>query len=164
MRNPDPQRARPGNYLRHLPAAGGAAGGGYRSSPACSRRRYGNHPAGRKDVEESVRKLLKHLLEAGGYKVIEAADELHALHLFERHAGAIDLLLTDVIMPYLTAQLPKSRSKPRLKVIYMSGYTDDVLLQHRRAGTRGAIASCSKPWICFPRSSANSALDTPPVH
>jgi signal transduction histidine kinase len=81
--------------------------------------------------EESVRKLLKHLLDAGGYRVLEAADGRDALRQFERHAGSIDLLLTDVIMPGLNGRDLAEKamaSKPGLKVIYMSGYADDVLV------------------------------------
>ena len=80
--------------------------------------------------EGSVRKLLRHLLDAGGYRVLEAADGRDALRLFEQHAGSIDLLLTDVIMPGLNGRELAQKalaSKPGLKVIYMSGYTGDVL-------------------------------------
>lgn len=116
--------------------------------------------------EESVRKLLKHLLEAGGYKVIEAADGLDALHLFERHAGAIDLLLTDVIMPGLNGRDLAQKalaSKPRLKVIYMSGYTDDVL---SNTGALGPGVSFLRKPLKLDMLSAliREVLDTPPVH
>jgi len=87
--------------------------------------------------EESVRKLLKHLLDASGYQVLEAADGRDALRLFEQHGGSIDLLLTDVIMPGLNGRdlaEKATASKPGLKVIYMSGYADDVL---SGAGTLG---------------------------
>jgi len=80
--------------------------------------------------EESVRKLLRHLLDTSGYRVLEAADGRDALRLFEQDAGSIDLLLTDVIMPGLNGRELAQKalaSKPGLKVIYMSGYTDDVL-------------------------------------
>jgi len=81
--------------------------------------------------EDSVRKLLAHLLNASGYRVIEAPDGHEALRLFRQDAASIDMLLTDVIMPGLNGrQLAQEilASKPDLKVIYMSGYTDDVLL------------------------------------
>jgi two-component system cell cycle sensor histidine kinase/response regulator CckA len=80
--------------------------------------------------EASVRKLLKHLLDTSGYRVLEAADGSDALRLFEQQGGAIDLLLTDIIMPGLNGRELAERAmawKPDLKVIYMSGYTDDVL-------------------------------------
>jgi signal transduction histidine kinase/CheY-like chemotaxis protein len=82
--------------------------------------------------EDSVRKLLRYMLDSNGYRVIEAADGCDALRLFQQHAGSIDLLLTDVIMPGLNGSelVRKARaSQPGLKVIYMSGYTDDVLLK-----------------------------------
>jgi CheY-like chemotaxis protein len=80
--------------------------------------------------EESVRKLLRHILDASGYRVIEAADGVEAWRLFEQNAGEIDLLLTDIIMPGMHGRELFQRAqaaKPGLKVIYMSGYTDDVL-------------------------------------
>jgi two-component system cell cycle sensor histidine kinase/response regulator CckA len=81
--------------------------------------------------EDSVRKLLRHLLDGCGYRVLEAADGLDALRVFEEHASSIDLLLTDVIMPGLNGREVARKAlaaRPDLKVIYMSGYTDDALL------------------------------------
>ena len=80
--------------------------------------------------EENVRKLLAHLLEARGYRVLEAADGSGALHLFAQHTAAIDLLLTDVMMPGMDGrELARQAvaAKSSLKVIYMSGYPDHVL-------------------------------------
>jgi two-component system cell cycle sensor histidine kinase/response regulator CckA len=80
--------------------------------------------------EESVRKLLKHFLEAMGYRVLEAADGHDALRIFELQGAVIDLLLTDVIMPGMHGPELARRAladKPSLKVVYMSGYTDDML-------------------------------------
>lgn len=87
--------------------------------------------------EDSVRKLLRNLLTAGGYKVLEAVDGTEALQIFERDPAGIDLLLTDVIMPGLNGrELARQAlaSRPELKVIYMSGYTDDVLAGAGPAG------------------------------
>jgi CheY-like chemotaxis protein len=77
-----------------------------------------------------VRKLLKHFLEAMGYRVLEAADGHDALRIFELQGAVIDLLLTDVIMPGMHGPELARRAladKPSLKVVYMSGYTDDML-------------------------------------
>jgi two-component system, cell cycle sensor histidine kinase and response regulator CckA len=83
------------------------------------------------DAEE-LRELAKRLLERQGYTVMVAANADEALVLFDRNAS-IDVLLTDLVMPgvsgpELTRQLVERR--PALKVIYMSGYTEEVIGQH----------------------------------
>jgi CheY-like chemotaxis protein len=81
--------------------------------------------------DESVRKLIKHLLSATGYQVLEAVNGGQALQVFHEHAGEIDLLITDMVMPGLNGRELANQAlgaKPALKVIFMSGYTDDVLL------------------------------------
>jgi two-component system cell cycle sensor histidine kinase/response regulator CckA len=96
--------------------------------------------------EDSVRRLIKHLLTARGYTVLDAPDGGEAARIFERHTGPIHLLLTDMIMPgmggpELAQKLLECR--PDLKVIYMSGYTDDMLL---RTGALGpGISFLRKP-------------------
>ena len=94
-------------------------------------------PAGRRTVllvedADALRELTKRLLERQGYTVLAAANAEEARQLFMSHA-AIDLLLTDVVMPGasgpdLVIQLLKER--PTLKVIYMSGYTDEAIVHH----------------------------------
>jgi two-component system cell cycle sensor histidine kinase/response regulator CckA len=80
--------------------------------------------------EESVRKLMKSLMERYGYVVHTAESGLRALEVWRTHGEAIDILVTDMVMPEgiggreLARQL-QSR-KPSLKVIYCSGYTNDV--------------------------------------
>ena len=81
---------------------------------------------------EALRELTKRLLERHGYTVIPAADADDAVRLFDEHPS-IDLLLTDVVMPgrsgpELVNQLMERR--PALKVIYMSGYTDEDIVHH----------------------------------
>jgi DNA-binding NtrC family response regulator len=78
-----------------------------------------------------VRGLIRMILERQGYRVIEAESGVIARELWQQHRGAIDLLLTDLVMPdgisgrELAGQL--TAEKPGLKVIYASGYTDDML-------------------------------------
>ena len=79
---------------------------------------------------EGLRELAKRLLQRQGYAVLAAANAEEALRLFEQHAS-IDVLLTDVVMPgatgpELTRQLVAQR--PELKVIYMSGFTEDAIV------------------------------------
>jgi len=81
--------------------------------------------------EDGVRHLIKYVLTARGYRVYEAADARCALELFEQHSESIDLLLTDMVMPGINGRdLARQvlASKPGLPVVYMSGYTDDLLL------------------------------------
>jgi two-component system cell cycle sensor histidine kinase/response regulator CckA len=80
--------------------------------------------------DEGVGQLAQEILEAGGYTVLAAATPAQALELVDRSTGAIHLLLTDVVMPgmngrALTEEL--TRRRPGLKVIFMSGYTADVI-------------------------------------
>jgi two-component system, cell cycle sensor histidine kinase and response regulator CckA len=80
-----------------------------------------------------VRKLARRLLVRSGYAVIEAADAEDAVRLAADHAGHIDLLLTDVIMPGISGRMLAQRLShryPTLKVLYMSGYTDDAIVNH----------------------------------
>jgi two-component system, cell cycle sensor histidine kinase and response regulator CckA len=81
---------------------------------------------------QGLRELTRRLLQRQGYTVLVASNAEEALRLFEDHAS-IDLLLTDVVMPgasgpELVEQLVERR--PALKVIYMSGYTEEAIVQH----------------------------------
>ena len=85
-------------------------------------------------VEDSdgLRELAKRLLERQGYRVLVAANADQALGLFAQNPS-IGVLLTDVVMPgasgpELTKQMIEQR--PALKVIYMSGYTEDAIVHH----------------------------------
>jgi signal transduction histidine kinase len=83
---------------------------------------------------ELVRKLARQVLETAGYRVLEAASAEAAIDLCERINGdRIDLLLTDVIMPGMSGN-EMSRilltKHPGMPVLYMSGYTDDAIVQH----------------------------------
>jgi len=82
--------------------------------------------------EESVRQLVRETLEARGYHVLEAENGQAGLTAVAAHSGAIDLLITDVVMPEmggheLAERLLKER--PGIKVIYLSGYTEEALVE-----------------------------------
>lgn len=83
--------------------------------------------------ESAVRRLSTRILRAAGYTVLSAANGLEALEMFEQHAGRIDLLLTDVIMPGMNGRQLAEKLKelmPGLRVLYMSGYTDNAIAHH----------------------------------
>ena len=83
--------------------------------------------------EEALRKVVKRSLDAVGYTVLTAANGDEALETSARHVGDIPLLLTDVVMPRMSGSTlfrELSKTRPTLKVLYMSGYTDDTIVHH----------------------------------
>ena len=83
--------------------------------------------------EEALRKVVRRSLEAAGYTVLTARDGTAALLTCAQHVGTIDLLLTDVVMPGVSGKgLAKEllTARPRLKVLYMSGYADEAIVHH----------------------------------
>lgn len=81
----------------------------------------------------TVRELASLILNQQGYQLLEAANGREALALAQSYQGEIHLLLTDVIMPQLGGGKladELTASRPRLKVLYMSGYTDDAIIRH----------------------------------
>jgi two-component system, cell cycle sensor histidine kinase and response regulator CckA len=82
--------------------------------------------------EPQVRKLAREMLEMSGYKVIEAETAGDALIIAEKQGDNISLLLTDVVMPIMSGKELADRvqkAKPKIKVLYMSGYTANVIAQ-----------------------------------
>jgi nitrogen-specific signal transduction histidine kinase/ActR/RegA family two-component response regulator len=83
--------------------------------------------------EGVVRDLITQMLEQRGYTVLSAGDGIEALDVASEHSGAIDLLVTDVVMPRLSGrELAEhvTRDHPAMRVLYISGYTDDAVLRH----------------------------------
>ncbi len=83
--------------------------------------------------DDQVRAVAKGILRKSGYHVIEAASAGEALLHAEGHPSPIDLLLTDVVMPQMSGPALAKRLasvRPAMKVICMSGYTDDSIVRH----------------------------------
>jgi PAS domain S-box-containing protein len=80
--------------------------------------------------ETNLRRLARQYLETQGYKILEAEDGGAALQIIEGHKGAIDLLLTDVVMPGMNGRelaLAITVQRPAIRVLYMSGYTENAI-------------------------------------
>jgi CheY-like chemotaxis protein len=97
--------------------------------------------------EPAVRRLARRALEAQGFHILEAASGAEALKIAGDHGTELDMLLTDVVMPQMSGVELAGRltaNDPALRVLYMSGYTEDTL------GQRGVLspetAFLSKPF------------------
>jgi PAS domain S-box-containing protein len=83
--------------------------------------------------EEMVRDMAKEILQESGYQVLEAKHGHEALSVAEQHHGPIHLMLSDVVMPQMSGRELAEQLTPlrrEMKVLYMSGYTDDAIVHH----------------------------------
>ena len=83
--------------------------------------------------EGAVRALAASILRAQGYKVLESTSPEDALQIGEQHQEPIDLLLTDVVLPKMSGRKIAEHLtglRPTMKVLYMSGYTDDAVVRN----------------------------------
>jgi CheY-like chemotaxis protein len=101
--------------------------------PSVLRRTTGTETILVVEDEEALRRVALRTLDAAGYKVLTAADGNEALLRSAQHAGDIQLLLTDVVMPRMSGRVlaqELSKKRPSIKVLYMSGYTDNAIVHH----------------------------------
>jgi DNA-binding NtrC family response regulator len=99
------------------------------------------------DDDSQVRQLAKKILTNSGFRVLEAAGGEQAERLASVHQGAIDMLLTDVVMPgasgcEIAQNICRGGGKPR--VVYMSGYPDQIIAHHGMLNSR--ICLLQKPF------------------
>jgi CheY-like chemotaxis protein len=83
--------------------------------------------------EEMVRNMTREILQESGYQVLEAKHGQEALLVAKRHHGPIHLMLSDVVMPQMSGRELAEQLSPvrrEMKVLYMSGYTDDAIVHH----------------------------------
>jgi signal transduction histidine kinase/CheY-like chemotaxis protein len=115
--------------------------------------------------EAAVRELVQAMLALGGYRILVAAGGDEALRAAAAHDGPIDLLLSDVVMPGMNGRALAERllaARPDMRVLFMTGYTDDALVQH--GVLDGAFAMLPKPFTRQALIDAvRGALDRPPA-
>ena len=83
--------------------------------------------------EDAVRALTREVLRRHGYVVLEARHGLDALRIAEQHQDAIHLMITDVVMPHMSGRdlaIRLTAGRPDMKVLFISGYTDDAVVRH----------------------------------
>ncbi len=115
--------------------------------------------------EANLRYLARQYLEKQGYRVIEAADGAVAMQIAVAHEGVIHLLLTDVIMPGMNGRELAQRIseiRPNVKILYMSGYTENVIGHN---GTLDAgVRLLQKPFnLRDLKSKVREVLDATPI-
>jgi two-component system, cell cycle sensor histidine kinase and response regulator CckA len=99
--------------------------------------------------DPSVLRLTSEALERRGYRVLTAGGWLEALDLVSRSSAAIDLVLTDIIMPGMGGRVLGERIRllrPQVRVLYMSGYPDDAFGDAATAGAKPAMTLLEKPF------------------
>jgi len=100
--------------------------------------------------EEYVRKLACRILLSNGYHVLETTSTEQALLIGQQYQKPIHLILTDVIMPHMSGPDLTRRiapSHPEMKILYMSGYTDDAVVRH--GILQANVAFLQKPFTPF---------------
>jgi PAS domain S-box-containing protein len=109
--------------------------------------------------EPSVRLLVRTTLEAHGYDMLESTHGIEAMMIAQKHPGKIHLLLTDLVMPGMSGRMLAEQIAllhPEARFIFMSGYTDDAVVQH--GGLGAGMAFLQKPFT--PHALARKVRET----
>ena len=104
--------------------------------------------------EDVVRGLTRKILMQAGYNVLDAGSGDEAIRLCATHAGSIDLLLTDVVMPEISGKEVADRLlelRPSIRVLFMSGYTDEAIVQHGVLDANVKFIQKPFTWIALTR-------------
>jgi CheY-like chemotaxis protein len=83
--------------------------------------------------EDAVRQLVSRVLQRRGYTVLTASTPAEAVEISQRETQAIDLLISDVVLPQMSGRVLSEQivaNQPGIKVLYMSGYTDNAIVHH----------------------------------
>jgi PAS domain S-box-containing protein len=140
-----------------------AAGVRTASAPQASSR--GSETVLMVEDEIAVRRVGLRMLRGLGYTVLEARDGADALRILASHPGNIDLLFTDVVLPGIGGRELADRirtQRPGIRVLFTSGYTDDVVLQQRLVALDFALLSKPYTQVTLAKK-VREALDSPPV-
>ena len=98
--------------------------------------------------EARVRKLIVDVLTSHGYKVLEATRGEEAIRMCKTHKESIELAVVDVVMPEMSGpDLVRqiARLRPQMRVLYISGYTDEAIVHHGIQNSGAAFLQ--KPFV-----------------
>jgi two-component system cell cycle sensor histidine kinase/response regulator CckA len=112
--------------------------------PSTQRKLHGNECVLLVEDDEQVRALACAILRRHGYRVLDASSGGDALLICEQVKEPIDLLLTDVVMPRMSGRELAERvraRRPEIKVLFMTGYTDDAVMRHGVLGAEMALVA-----------------------
>jgi CheY-like chemotaxis protein len=115
--------------------------------------------------EDAVRALAREVLRRHGYIVLEARHGVDALRVAERHRDDIHLMVTDVVMPHMSGRDLAERLssvRPKMKVLFMSGYTDHAVMHRDLTPGTAYIQKPFTPEV-FARK-VRTVLDAESVH
>jgi two-component system cell cycle sensor histidine kinase/response regulator CckA len=116
------------------------------------------------DDDDSVRRAVRRMLERLGYAVLEASEGERALGIAAAHPGPLDVVVTDLMMPRMNGgafATILAKSRPDVRVIFVSGYTDDAVVQ--RAPLAPVHTFLQKPFTIEQLAAAIGSLrQTPP--
>ena len=132
-------------YLPRLAAE--AAAGGKPEAEARVEPRQGTETVLVVEDEHPIRLLVRRFLEARGYRVLEAGSGPEAMRIAREHSGVIHLMVTDVEMPRMSGRevaFQLASERPDMKVLYMSGHTEDTIVDH--GIVEQGLAFLSKPF------------------
>ncbi len=130
-------------HAERLEAVGKLAGGNHRSAGNCRRAAGAGATILIAEDDDGTRTVVARMLERIGHTVLLAPDGQQALRLAEQHAGSVDLLLTDVMMPGMSGIQLRQR-RLTVPVLYMSGYPEGA--QEEAAGFRLETDFIAKPF------------------
>ena len=123
----------------YLPAAAGTAEVRAPADPAAE---LGSETVMLVEDDESVRNLVRTMLETKGYNVLAAAGADEAERICAAQTGAVDLLLTDVVMPEVNGRVLAERlaaQSPSMRILFMSGYSDEAVYRHGEISPNAAF-------------------------
>jgi CheY-like chemotaxis protein len=115
-----------------LPVAAGTEGTEYRNGERTVIAKGSSEVVLLVEDDDAVRGLTKRVLELAGYVVLAAEDGRKGLSVLETHTGRIDILISDVLMPEMSGGALMERAmtlRPGLRVLFVSGYPEDVLVK-----------------------------------